>query len=324
MSFKYVLRFGGKNPELTEILHVWFDFLGFSPPIGKKNWKALGGTFTRETEEAVRKFQQRYNLVPPGKLGEVRANEWQRLAMQVGYKAWQPNLYACMSEGIGCFADTWNFLKNIGGHHGNTLSGGINVYGPKFLEMYAEEFGGISLNVIDGLGLFLNFMRTDKNLTDVRHAAYMMASVFKETAYTWQPIDEKGKGAGFKYGLVRTGKCGGKDYKNIYYGRGYIQITWEDNYQLADTELNLGCSLVANPERAKEPEIAYKIVSFGMKDGWFDPSKTNYKLSDFINGNTCDYLNARKIVNINDKKTYAEIEGYAKTFEAILRATMYR
>lgn len=150
-----------------------------------------------------------------------------------------------------------------------------------------------------------------------------MATVYKETWYTWRPIDEKGLGAGKDYGKDREGRCGGKVYRKKYYGRGYIQISWEDNYQLADQNLGLGCTLVADPERAKEPAIAYKIASLGMKEGWFE-KRHNYKLSDFIIGSACDYYNARKIVNPYDSKTFGEIEGYARTFEAILRASMFR
>ena len=328
MSFKYVLKYGGKNPTLTKILYVWFDYLGFPPPKGKLNWQALGGEFTIETKETVTRFQQRWSIVPnpPRQYGEVSAREWQQLGIQVGFKAFDQTMYQCLYEQGQCPSpqEYQNFFQNIGGYRGNDLAGGINIYKPRFITIYAEEFGGFYGDVLAGLGKFLEFMRTDANLTDVRQVAYMMATVYKETFYTWQPIDEKGKGAGRKYGLVRIGRCGGKEYKNIYYGRGYVQITWEDNYQLADKELNLNCSLVANPDRAKEPEIAYQIVSQGMKDGWFDPSSKNYKLSDFINGNQCDYFNARKIVNINDTKTYGEIETYAKIFEAMIRATMFR
>lgn len=328
MSFKYVLRYEGKNPHFTRMLHIWFDYLGFPPPKGKENWQAFGGVFTLETRDMVTRFQQRWGIVPkpPRKYGEVAAREWQQLGVQVGYKAFDWKMYQCLYERKECptSQEYINFFQSIGGYQGNALSGGINVYAPRFTEMYSEEFGGFDGDVLRGLGTFLDFMRADANLTDVRHVAYMMATVHKETFYTWQPIDEKGKGAGQKYGLARTGRCGGKEYKNIYYGRGYVQITWEDNYERADRELNLNCSLVANPDRAKEPEIAYRIVSQGMKDGWFDPSTHHYKLSDFINDNQCDYYNARKIVNINDTKTYGEIESYAKIFEVILRATMFR
>lgn len=65
MSFKYVLRYGGKNPALTKVLHIWFDYLQFPPPNGKSNWESLGGTFTLETRDMVTRFQQRYGIVPP-------------------------------------------------------------------------------------------------------------------------------------------------------------------------------------------------------------------------------------------------------------------
>ncbi len=287
MSFKYVLRYGGKNPALTRVLHYWFDLLQFPPPGNKPNWQALGGIFTLQTKDRVTSFQHRYGLrPPPGKpYGEVRAPEWQQLGRMVGFKIWDPKTYDCITQGKDCPAnplDVIDFFKRIGGYQGNSLTGGINVYGPRFLAMYAEEFGGIDGDTLTGLGQFLDFMRTDKNLTDVRHAAYFMATVYKETWYTWRPIDEKGLGAGKDYGKEREGRCGGKVYRKKYYGRGYIQITWEDNYQLADQNLGLGCTLVADPERAKEPAIAYKIASLGMKEGWFE-KRHNYKLSDFYN-----------------------------------------
>ncbi len=327
MSFKYVLRYGGKNPSLTRVLHYWFDLLEFPPPKNKSNWQALGGEFTLETKRVVTEFQMKYGLKPPNKVpyGEVRAQEWQQLGRIVGLKIWDNKTYKCITEGKDCPnpLEVIQFVNKIGGYTENAVNGGVNVYGPRFLSMYAEEFGGIDGSTIDGLGLFLSFMRTDGNITDIRHAAYLLATVYKESWYTWRPIDEKGLGAGKDYGKERIGKCGGKEFKNKYYGRGYIQITWEDNYQLADSKLNLGCALVANPERAKDPTIAYKIASFGMAEGWFE-KKHNYKLSDFITGGVCDYNNARKIVNPYDSASFSEIEGYARTFEAILRASIIR
>jgi len=79
--------------------------------------------------------------------------------------------------------------------------------------MYSEEFGGFNGDVLRGLGTFLDFMRTDANLTDVRHVAYMMATVYHETSGTWQPIDEKG-GASMWYGKPVTVTCDGRKYTN--------------------------------------------------------------------------------------------------------------
>ena len=105
---------------------------------------------------------------------------------------------------------------------------------------------------------------------------------------------------------------------NIYHGRGYVQLTGGGLYKFVDEKMGLSCRLVANPDRAKEPELAYKILSNGMKDGWYIP---NQKLSDYIHDDVCDYYNARNVVNTAHDKA-KDIESYAKIFEAMLRATM--
>ena len=55
-----------------------------------------------------------------------------------------------------------------------------------------------------------------------------------ETGFTMQPIEEYGKGSGMEYGKPdpETGQT--------YYGRGYVQLTWRDNYARADEELGFG------------------------------------------------------------------------------------
>lgn len=308
MSFQHILRHGGKNPTLTRILYIWFDYLGFPPPKGKQNWQALGGEFTLETKETVIRFQQRWNIVPqpPRKYGEVSAREWQQLGIQVGYKAFDWKMYQCLYENGQCPSgrEYTDFFQSIGGYQGNALSGGINIYAPRFVPMYAEEFGGFNGDVLYGLGAFLDFMRTDKNLTDVRHVAYMMATVYHETSGTWQPIDEKGKGAGRYYGKPATIECGGKSYTNIWYGRGYVQLTLADNYKKFDERMNLGCSLVSNPDKAKEPELAYKILSAGTVYGIY----RGLKISDYTGGNKCDYYNARDVINA-DKADPSSLKG---------------
>lgn len=333
MSFKYVLRYGGKNPKYTQILHIWFDYLQFPPPKDKANWEALGGVFTLETRDMVTRFQQRNAIIPKKNrpYGEVTAVEWQQLGREVGFKAFDSRTYKCLWEGKECSPDPFaviKFLSSIGGYRSNSLSGGINIYAPHFVEMYSEEFGGFFGGTLYGLGAFLDFMRTDANLTDVRQVAYMMGTVHHETGGTWQPVEET-NGSNKWYGKPATVECGGKKYTNSYYGRGYVQLTRTSDdkhkpngglYHDVSIKLGMGCELVANPDKAKEPEIAYKILSNGMKEGWYIP---NQKLSDYIHDRVCDYYNARNIVNTAHDKA-PEIEGYAKIFEAMLRATMFR
>lgn len=143
-------------------------------------------------------------------------------------------------------------------------------------------------------------------LTDQRWLAYMLATAFHETAATMQPIEEYGRGAGRKYGLP-TGP-----YKQRYFGRGYVQLTWEANYKKAQDKL--GAPFHSKPELALEPKHAADIMIRGMTEGWF----TGKKLSDYTGNLTFDYMGARRIINGNDKA--ALIAGYAKKFEAAIKA----
>ena len=45
-----------------------------------------------------------------------------------------------------------------------------------------------------------------------------------------------------------------------YYGRGYIQLTWDYNYRSAGAAL--GVDLVAAPDRAMEPDIAARVYAW--------------------------------------------------------------
>ena len=74
--------------------------------------------------------------------------------------------------------------------------------------------------------------------------------------------------------------------------------------------LGYGDDLLIHPARVMEPEIAYNIMSHGMRKGSF----TGKKLSDYIKDATCDYKNARRIINALDK--WELIKGYAEKFES--------
>lgn len=155
----------------------------------------------------------------------------------------------------------------------------------------------------DGINYLLDRIMGDEQITDVRHAAYMLATAWHETAKTMQPIEEYGRGIGKKYGKPVDGKC--------YFGRGYVQLTWRDNYSLMGQAIKQ--PLAEKPELALDPDIAYEIMSRGMRKGSF----TGVKLSTYIEGEKCDYLNARKIINGLD--CAERIAEYAKTFEAALK-----
>ncbi|MET0529214.1 MAG: hypothetical protein ABW003_12925, partial [Microvirga sp.] len=60
--------------------------------------------------------------------------------------------------------------------------------------------------------------------------------------------------------------------------------------------------------------IATRILFTGMADGWF----TGKKLSDYFNSSKDDPVNARQIINGNDKDTL--VAGYHEDFLAALIA----
>lgn len=175
----------------------------------------------------------------------------------------------------------------------------------KFRELYHDIFGVISESKWNGINAILDFLEADELITDLRWAAYMLATVKHETADTYRPIEEYGKGKGKAYGKIvaKTGQA--------YYGRGYVQLTWPDNYINMGIALNV--DLYRHPENALKPDVAYKIMSLGMRQGRF----TGVGLKKYIHDEVCDYLNARRIINGIDRAQ--TIAAYAEKFENILK-----
>ncbi len=160
-------------------------------------------------------------------------------------------------------------------------------------------FGGmLSQSQVDGMDAIL--AEWDRRAaSDLRWLAYILATTLHETGGTMQPVREQGRGRGTRYGTT-------------YYGRGFVQLTWEANYRKASAIV--GVDLVADPDRALELPIATAILFDGMIRGWF----TGRKLADYINDRTCDYRGARQIVNGTDRAD--AIAGHASRFEVALIA----
>src|SRR6516162_9881512 len=184
----------------------------------------------------------------------------------------------------------------------------------KFINLYTLQYGVLDNIQTSGLSGLLGFFEKDNHVNDMRWTAYMLATIKHECANRWQPIEEFGKGKGRPYGVpVQVQDSDGTTYTNVYHGRGYVQLTWKMNYDKVGRALGMGNALVLHPEHALEPMTAYSIMSFGMRTGLF----TGKKLSDYIN-HDCDYFNARRVINILDRA--ALIQGYAETFEQLLKA----
>lgn len=149
--------------------------------------------------------------------------------------------------------------------------------------------GSLRQSQVDGLTAILDQWETDHGKKDDRWLAYMLATTHHETDRKMQPIEEYGRGKGLKYGKPDpiTGQ--------VYYGRGFVQLTWKANYEKMSALV--GADLVREPERALELPISTAILFTGMIRGLF----TGKKLSHYFNPETEDWKGARKIINGTDK-----------------------
>ena len=172
-----------------------------------------------------------------------------------------------------------------------------------FDSIRSSLFGSLAQSQVDGLNLFLDWYDTenpaipDRYHLDDRMFAYVLATTYHETGATFQPIREYGSESYLK----------SKPYYP-WYGRGYVQLTWKDNYQAQDTKLSLNGRLMQDPDLALDPEIALSVILGGMCDGDF----TGRKLSDYFTDQLTDWVDARRIVNGTDRAQ--DIADYAELF----------
>jgi hypothetical protein len=103
---------------------------------------------------------------------------------------------------------------------------------------------------VDGMNAILDGWEAKYTADDDRWLAYALATTYHETDQHMQPIDEYGKGRGRPYGKAdpRTGQ--------VYYGRGFVQLTWERNYETMSNLL--GIDFVHHPDLALELDNATK------------------------------------------------------------------
>ena len=160
--------------------------------------------------------------------------------------------------------------------------------------------GTLAQSQVAGMTAILDEWEKKHANEDDRWVSYMLGTTHHETDKRMQPIREYGRGRGMAYGTT-------------YYGRGFVQLTWEQNYQKM-SEVT-GVNLVKNPDRALELPIATQIMFYGMINGSF----TGKKLTDYFNKTTDNWVQARQIINRLDKAQL--IAGYAKDYYAAISYT---
>ena len=148
-------------------------------------------------------------------------------------------------------------------------------------------------------------------------AAYALATSYHETARKMVPVRE---------GLTISDAWRKKNLRYYpYYGRGDVQLTWKENYERADKELNLGGKLINNLDLALDPDISAKIMVLGMKEGWFSgDSNGRHTLARHLPNEEekiGNFTSARRIINLTDKAML--IATYAIQFQDALKKAGY-
>jgi predicted chitinase len=280
----------------------------------------------------------------------------------------------------------------------NTSIGTLRFDRVKFLQAFEAQFGKDRRFGAGGAQRVLSFLEKieqDPNITDVRWAAYMLATTVWETTvlttvertvtnrkgkvlldkkghpvlvkrrrweHSMAPVDEVGHGKGRRYhepvkvkvldnGTVRVTEHDGDQFtvrrdgsfraltkgarmgatdgvassavydaddgiEQVYFGRGYVQLTWWSNYAAAGAAIGRGFDLLLDPDLVKDPAIAYEIMSVGMRTGKIFAN--GHSFDDYFYDGTSDYKNARRMVNGRDHAQ--DIADIAIKFEKVLSA----
>lgn len=180
----------------------------------------------------------------------------------------------------------------------------------------------LSATEVDGCNAVLKAMEG----APLSWTAYALATAYHETASTMQPIKEYGgptyftrmydvTGARSQLAASMGNTCAGDGPK--YCGRGYVQLTWKNNYKRAADEC--GVDLVAYPDKAMDPAVAAKVLRQGMEHGWF----TGKSFKDYLPGGNAkgekgQFVRARWIINGQDKAS--QIADHALEFQGALVA----
>ena len=167
-----------------------------------------------------------------------------------------------------------------------------------------KSFGSLNQDQVDNINLIIEYC--NKYSLEYNQAAYVLATAWHETNQTMLPVIEA-------YWLSEDWRKKNLRYYP-WYGRGFVQLTWQYNYKLADKKLGLNGEMLKKPSLAQVPKYAAEILVLGSKEGWF----TKKKLSDYITRTTKDYKNARRIINGVDKAQ--KLANEATIFEKALRS----
>jgi putative chitinase len=189
--------------------------------------------------------------------------------------------------------------------------------------------GTLTQQQVDGQEYILAAFEERYDDWDPRWLAYCLATTFHETSATMWPISEYGKGEGAAYGEPDpiTGQA--------YYGRGFVQLTWDTNYKRVDQELGYQDedSCYWHADNQLKCEVAAPTMFIGMSEGWFRTGKDGTKetLQKYFNDTRDDPFGAREIINGDKNKVPSWsngvsignlIRGYHQNFLVAIEASL--
>jgi hypothetical protein len=140
------------------------------------------------------------------------------------------------------------------------------------------------------LGIILHYCKKYK-VTDARKVAYIVITAWHESDELLDLTEDRAsKTKNPTLYLLQN-----RYWHTGYWGRGFVQITWESNYRKMGKLLKI--DLVRNPDHMLDEHLAAEALVLGMKLGTY----TGRKLCDYFNESRTDWVNARRIVNGLDR-----------------------
>lgn len=202
-----------------------------------------------------------------------------------------------------------------------------------FYDHIRKAYGPLTGSQVAGMENLLNVAVRYVPDMSAQELAYNLGTAWHETAFTMQPITERGQRSyfnkyepGTRIGGVLGNTQPGDGYK--YRGEGHVQNTGRRNASVATERLNhlygLGIDLVRNPDQRGDPLISALSLFIGNREGWWTGKDLNDYIDAFDESDDEDlreFINARRVVNGTDKAE--KIGRHALAFEKGLQKAGY-
>lgn len=182
-----------------------------------------------------------------------------------------------------------------------------------FFQSIRDQFGRLNTPQVEGFNSILAAASAANWPTS--YTADALATAWLETNQTMQPVREA-------YWLSENWRKNNLRYYP-YYGRGYVQLTWERNYRKADAELGLEGQLIKNKDLAMRHDVAANIMIKGMEQGWFvEGRKLSRYLPNDRDATHEEFKQSRRIINGTDR--WIDLANFAIKFQRALRVGKWK